>query len=241
MDKIDILGTKIDSLRFMQALALFEEVIDKKKKAMVVTPNPEIVIKAYRDKSYQKILNSAFLSLPDGVGLLWAAKYKKTSFATRIPGVDFCKAALALAESREWKIFLLGGKPGVAEDAKEKLLNKHPDLKIVGAIFGKWKGRGSDEEILKELNRTKPEIVLVAFGAPKQEKWIAKHFSNLPRAVYVGVGGTLDFFANDIKRAPSWMQKRGLEWVYRIWQQPKRLLRLPTLALFVVLCIVKRT
>ena len=238
INKVNILGTKIDNLRFLQALGMVEKMIDKRKKVMVVTPNPEIITKAYSNRSYQKVLNSAYLSLADGAGVLWAAKRRKTPIIERITGVDFCQALIALSEKRSWKLYLLGGAPGVAIDTKRRLIKKYPKLQVVGANFGKWKDQGTDYEIISGLKKTKPDIVLVAFGAPKQEKWISDNFSQIPSAIYIGVGGTLDFFAGRIKRAPKWMQKNGLEWFYRIIEEPKRISRIPLLIKFVFLNII---
>ncbi len=233
MKKINILGTDVSSLSFGQTVSQIKHFIDSKRKGFVVTANPEILYRAYKDKKYREVLNQAFLVTPDGVGVLWAAKRKKVDIKERVTGIDLVWALAKLAETEKYRIYLLGGESAidgeeeVAKITAERLRLIHPKLEIVGATFGFLREQGSEERVIQDIQKTKPHFIFVAFGPPKQEKWIYRNLYkfNSP-CVAIGIGGAFDMIAGKFERAPFWMQKTGLEWLYRVIQEPSRIPRL---------------
>lgn len=259
-EKIKILGVNFDKITSKEALEKISEWLSPgfhlKKKHFIVTPNPEFLITAQKDEKFRRILNKASLSIPDGTGILWAAKFKsiskeedsklkkfskwlvslsmipvskrylKTEFPERVTGVDLMKSICKLAAEKESKVFLLGAKKGVAEIATEKLIKKNPNLQIVGTYAGTPKIK-HEKKIVRLINRVKPDILFVAYGAPAQEKWINRNYKKIDSLrLAIGVGGAFDFIAGTKKRAPVSMQKTGLEWLYRLYKQPSRAKRI---------------
>lgn len=258
MNKIDILGIKIDCLRSKEILIKIQEWLDKNQKKYIVTPNPEFIIQAQKDQEFKKILNQAAISIPDGIGLLWAAKFlnlkiKGKKFRTlkifwqyiytllslifhpnyckeiipeRVTGTDLVYKISKLCEQINCSIFLLGAKEGIAKKASLKLKFLFPNLKIAGTFAGK-PNIIADQKIQTIINRSRPDILFVAFGAPKQEKWIARNLSKLETVkIAMGVGGAFDFISGKIKRAPIQLRKIGLEWLWRLIHEPKRIGRI---------------
>jgi N-acetylglucosaminyldiphosphoundecaprenol N-acetyl-beta-D-mannosaminyltransferase len=234
MEKVNILGVEINDISRAQALARVRNFILDRFQHYVVTPNPEIVLAAKRDHYLRTILNHADLSLPDGIGLKIGARVLGQKLHHRTPGSDFVEALAGLAEQENWTMFLLGGlNEKVAEQAAWRLRYKHKNLKIVGHASGgmvEFKhGRmhASDEKLLKKINDSKAQIILVGFGCPKQEKWIFQNLDKLPAIkVAMTIGGTLDFLAGERKRAIYILRRIGLEWLWRLIQQPSRIKRI---------------
>ncbi|MFC1656647.1 WecB/TagA/CpsF family glycosyltransferase [Patescibacteria group bacterium] len=244
MAKHKILGTDISDLSFGQTVSEINKFIKEKKKGFVVTANPEILYRAYKNKDYQKIINNAFLVTPDGAGVLFAAKRKEVSIKERVTGIDLVWALAKLSETEKYKIYLLGGEPAknnteeVAKIAAERLKLIHPKIEIVGATYGFWKEKGSEKQVIKDIQNTKPHLLFVAFGPPKQEKWIAENLDKFEAPlIAVGIGGAFDMIAEKFKRAPLWMQKNGLEWLYRVIQEPNRIPRLWNVLKFIILSL----
>lgn len=221
-----------------------------KTKRQICTPNPEIILEAQKNSKYLKILNNSDLNVPDGIGIIWANKFlqnqsKLKSFKllkwlsslavipfsknkefTRVAGVDLMQSICEKSSKEKLKIFLLGAAPGVAESVKRKLVKKYKGIKIVATHSGS-PVESEEKEIIKKVDKSNAEILFVAFGAPKQEIWIAKNIKKLKSVkVAMGVGGSFDFLSGMRKRAPRWMQKTGIEWLYRVAQQPTRLKRI---------------
>lgn len=222
--KIEILGVKIDSLTFDECLVVAERLIRENRHSQIVTVNPEFVMSAQKDTRFREIINSADLAVPDGTGLLWAAKRKGTPLKDRITGVDLTWAICKLAAEKRFKVFFLGGKKGVAEIAAQKIREKYPELKVVGT----YAGSPHDPATLYLVKRSKPDILFVAFGAPKQDKFISdlKKITSIPLSM--GVGGTFDYIAGTAHYAPKWMRQIGLEWLFRLITQPRRINRIIT-------------
>ena len=222
--KIDILSVKIDSLSFSEAMIIVNSLVRQKKHSQIVTVNPEFVMMARRDEEFRKIINQADLAVADGVGLLWAAKRKGTPFRERITGVDLTWAICRLAAEKGYKVFFLGAKEGVARKASIRVKQRYPEIKIAGTYVG----GPDDPATLYLVKRSKPDILFVAFGAPKQDKFIyhLKKMTNIPLAI--GVGGTFDYIAGTASYAPKWMRKIGLEWLWRMITQPSRINRIIT-------------
>lgn len=241
-----ILKVKFDPVTNAQALEQILKWSKGLEQKHIVTPNPEIVLAAQKNHKFLTILNQSDLSIPDGIGILWAATYlagKKnlwrflsTLAATlfhpqsirkqlpeRVTGSDLLKQ---ICSKTDQKVFLLGAAPGIAEKAKEKLSTKYPALQIVDTFAGS-PSLEEEKDIRHLINQAKPKILFVAYGAPHQELWIRRNLKHLPTVkVAIGVGGAFDFIAGKRQRAPKIMQKLGLEWLYRIIQEPKRIKRI---------------
>mgnify|MGYP001573061451 FL=1 len=225
-DKIEILGVEIDNLTIGQAVLKIDQMVKSSSCHQIATVNPEFLVEASRDKKFKRILNQASLAIPDGIGLLWAAKRQKENFLERIAGADL---VMQILKKQRYSFYFLGGAPGVAKRAANKLLEKYPRLKILGATDGGLitdSNLAHQKQLIYEINKTKPDILLVALGAPKQDKFIARWQKDLKCRVAIGVGGTFDYIAGTIPRAPRALQKIGLEWLWRFIREPRRFKRI---------------
>lgn len=229
---VDILGVKVASATMSQAVQTAVSYIEEKKHAMIATANAEMIMRATKDKHLQKILNEASLVVPDGAGTVWASNYLGVPMPERVAGFDLVQNLLRLAPEKGWRIFFFGSAPGVAEKAKIKAQHDYPGIKIVGVHNGFFT-KFDEDSIIKEINTAKTDILLAALGVPKQEKWLHAHLAELDCSLSIGVGGTLDVMAGVMKRAPLWMQKAKLEWLFRGMMQPQRAGRLLALPRFV--------
>jgi len=228
--KVEILGVKIDKVTFRQALDMVANFLRGSNPKMIATVNTEFVMMAQKDEEFKTILNHASLSVADGVGLIWASRILKNKLPERITGVDLVWALAKLCEDQGLKMFLLGGLDGVAQEAAQRIKLLHPHLTIgseTGPIIDNngnlIKTNGFTFSKIKEQM---PDILLVAFGPPKQEKFITKHLHEFGAKVVMGVGGTFDLIVSNHGRGPVWARKLGLEWVFRTISQPKRIIRL---------------
>ncbi len=229
---IEILGVNVDSITFEMAVDAAESMVKSEGVSMIFTPNPEIIMRAREDAELKEILNSANLCTADGIGVVYASKILKQPVPERVAGFDLVCALLErLAKSGDG-VFLFGAKPGVAETAKDKLGEKYPGISVVGTHDGYFKPE-DEPGIVEEINASGAKLLLVCLGAPKQEKWIAKHKDELDVNLCMGVGGTLDVFAGTAKRAPKIFIKLNLEWLYRLLKQPSRIGRYAALPKFV--------
>ncbi len=232
-NKVDILGTYVDSLTMNEAVICVKRFIEAKKPVLIATANAEMLLRATYDKKLQAILNAADLVVPDGAGTVWAAHHLGYAMPERVAGYDLTQELMCAAPKKGYRIFFFGAAPGVAEKAKEKAEKLYPGIKIVGIRNGFFK-ETDEPEILREIKAATPDILLAALGVPKQEKWLFTHLQELAVPVSIGVGGTLDVMAGVMKRAPNWMQKAKLEWLFRGALQPKRAGRLMALPRFVL-------
>jgi N-acetylglucosaminyldiphosphoundecaprenol N-acetyl-beta-D-mannosaminyltransferase len=231
MDSIRVLGVRVDDLDTEGTLDRIEELLAAGGHHLVATVNPEFVMLARRDPAFHRLLDSAALCLPDGWGVTWAARRQGRSLATRVTGVDLIPLLAKRAAERGWRLFLLGAAPGVAESVAALLRAEHPALAIAGSHAG-VAGPEGDEESLRLIAAAHPDIVLVAYGAPRQELWIARNLAHLEAGVGIGVGGAFDYLSGSVRRAPAWMRRAGLEWLYRLLRQPWRARRMAVLPLF---------
>lgn len=231
MSRINILGVEIDKINYQQALQKIEGFINDDQQHYLVTPNPEIVLKATKDVYYRGILNNADLSLPDGFGLILGSWFLGDPIYHRITGIDLSYKIAQLANNQGYKIFLLGGKKDASQIAKTKLELKYKNIQIVGAEEG-FKNiqnisNSEQEKIIEKIKQSQAKILFVAYGAPFQEKWIYKNLIKMPNIkLALGVGGTLDFISGKINRAPKLFRKIGLEWLWRWFLQPYRAQRI---------------
>ena len=204
----------------------------------IATVNPEFVMRAQTDHAFLAVLREADLCLPDGVGLLYAARYLGKRLPERVPGSELVYHLAEMAAREGWRIFLLGAAPGVAEEAAEILEKRYSGLTIAGTYAGS-PDPAENEEIVGRINASGAEMLYVAYGAPRQDKWIARNKQALPSVrVAVGVGGSLDFITGRAVRAPGWVQRLGLEWLHRLLHEPwrwRRMLALPRFVLRVIL------
>jgi N-acetylglucosaminyldiphosphoundecaprenol N-acetyl-beta-D-mannosaminyltransferase len=218
---------EIDAVTFPQALERIAKLVDERNGGAVFTPNVDHVVKAERHADFRRAYSHADLCLADGMPLVWASRLLGLPLPEKVSGSDLVLPLVRLAAKRRWRVYLLGGGPGVAEQAGEKLGRELGAL-IVGTdspVVDSDGSADSSEHTLERLRAASPDLVLVAFGAPKQELWIDRFSDRIGPAVAIGVGGSLDFITGKVKRAPAWMSRAGLEWLYRLLQEPRRMWR----------------
>lgn len=233
LPSVRILGVRVDDVTMAEALERMEAMIVSGRPHQVVTVNAEFVMRAQRDEAFRVVIEEAHLALPDGYGLLWAARWLGRPLRERVAGSDVVPLLAALAAERGYRPFLLGARPGVAQRAAEVLVSQNPGLQIAGTYAGS-PSLEEEEEIVARIAAARPDMLFVAYGAPAQDFWIYRNLSRLGVPLCMGVGGTLDFIAGVTPRAPVWMREHGLEWLYRLMRQPwrwRRMLALPRFAL----------
>ena len=232
-DRVKIFGVEIDNLTLDEIAEKTKTLIDSSNKScsLVVAPNVEFIMQAQKDKEFFDILKTAKLATPDSIGVIMAGKKQKKPFKERIPGQSYLRKVFEVGEKEGWTFYLLGGEGDVPEKAKEHLETIYPNAKIVGYHEGFFK-EDSEEKVIEEINSLKPNVLFVAMGAPIQEKWIYENRDKLKVDIAAGQGGTFDYEAGTIKRAPVWMQKCGIEWLWRLIKEPKRIKRMVVLPVF---------
>ena len=229
--KTDVLGVDIDNLTQAEALDAGWALLKEDSFHYIVTPNPEFILAAKRDENFRHTLNNAALALPDGIGVVYAAKILGRPLQGRCPGVDFAQALMARMALEGGALFLLGAKPGVAEQAAENLRQAHPGLNICGVHDGYFK---EDKPVVEKIKASGADVVFVCLGAPKQELGMAQNGPLTGAKLAIGLGGGLDVFAGNVQRAPEGWQKAGLEWLYRLIKEPSRIGRMAKLPLILV-------
>ena len=229
---IPILGIPVHTVTMAGTLALVEGYMAEPRLHQIATVNPEFVMAAQSDAEFRRVLAAADLCLPDGVGLLYAARRYGRRLPERVPGSELVYRLAERAAARGWPLFLLGAAPGVAEEAAEVLCALYPGLGVVGTYAGS-PDPAENEAIVRRVNDSGAALLLVAYGAPKQDKWIARNRDALTTVrLAVGVGGSLDFITGRAVRAPRWMQRLGLEWLHRLIREPWRWRRMMALPRF---------
>lgn len=226
-----ILGVKVDTDNYDELIKKLFTRIDNKEKSLVVAINPEKLMKAKEDQSLKDLLNRAEFQIPDGIGVILASKLNKGNIKSRVTGIDMMDRIVREAARTGKSIFLYGAKPGVAESAAEALKFTYASLQIAGTQDGYEK---DNEKVLQKINEAKPDILFVAMGSPRQEEWIEANRDKLYPSLYQGVGGSFDVLAGNVKRAPEFFQKTGLEWFYRLAKEPSRLKRQLALPVFLI-------
>lgn len=231
---VEILGVSIDNVSMDSSIRRIERFLDEEGETrIVVTPNSIAVNIAQEDPEFMEIVNSADLKVPDGVGLIWASRFLNDPLVERVPGIDLMKATLSLGEKRGTGFYFLGSKPEIVKRACENLLISYPGLKISGVRDGYF-DESDEDAMISEINSSGAEVLFVALGLPKQEKWISRHKSRLKGIkVAMGIGGSFDVLSETISRAPEFMQKTGLEWLWRLIREPWRCHRMISLPIFV--------
>ena len=229
--KKEILGIAFDDLTREEAAQAGARLLEEDRFHYVVTPNPEFILAAEKDEEFRDVLNRADLVLPDGIGVVYSAKIQGTPLKGRVPGVEFAADMLDCLNQRGGRLYLLGAKPGVAEEAGRRIVEQRPNITLCGTQDGYFK---DEEAILLKVAAARPDLLFVCLGAPKQEKWMARWGRHTGARLAIGLGGVLDVFAGAVERAPESWQKLGLEWAYRLKKEPWRAGRMAKLPLVLV-------
>lgn len=236
MEKVNILGVNVDKVTIPEAAELVFSMLSENRPHWVFTPNSEIIMHAYKNEAFRALLNKADLLTADGIGLVHASRILKNPIKERAAGYDIACLLIEKIARSGHKLFLFGGRDGVAEIAKKNLEEKYPFIQIVGTQSGYYKP-SKESEIVRKINDSRADIVFVCLGAPAQENWIARNSEKMTAQVFMGIGGSLDVIAGTTERAPKAWCDMGLEWLYRLYKQPSRfwrMLALPKFALTVI-------
>jgi N-acetylglucosaminyldiphosphoundecaprenol N-acetyl-beta-D-mannosaminyltransferase len=258
--EIKILNIKFTTLKEKEILEKILKLLKIQKKSYICTPNPEMLLEAEKNLQFKKVLNNSIFNIPDGIGILWAAEQfsnknskikailtlpfspllKKKILKNRITGTDLMQKICQILQKTNYKIFLLGAKKGIAELAAKKLTKKYPLLKIAGTFAGS-PFKKDEKNIINIINKSNADILFVAYGAPAQELWIAKNLKHLKTIkIAMGVGGAFDFISEKRKRAPKWMRKLGIEWLFRLIQEPSRIKRIYNAVIKFPITVIKK-
>lgn len=235
--RTDVLGVGFDNLTLEEAAAAGAALVEADGFHYAVTPNPEFILAARKDPAFSQVLAKADLVLADGVGVIHSAKILGRPLKGKVPGIDFAQRLIAWMAAHGKRLFLLGAKPGVAELAAANLKDKYPGLIVCGTHDGYFK---EDGPVVEAIRQAAADVVFVCLGAPKQEFWMAKNGPASGAHLMVGLGGSLDVFAGVVERAPEGFQKLGMEWLYRLMKEPKRIGRMAKLPLVLVYALGSR-
>lgn len=226
---VDIMNIPVDSVTMPEAVERVKSFLQEDKVHTIYTPNAEIMMDALQDPQLADILRRADLVIADGAGVVLASRILGKALPEKVTGFDLTKNSFSIHFERKIRYFLFGGKPGVAEKAAQTLLRDYPNVEVAGCRNGFFTD-ADDEDIINQINASGTDILLVALGAPKQEKWISKYQAQFNVKICIGVGGTIDVLAGNVRLAPEFFRRNGLEWLYRLYREPyryKRMLKLP--------------
>jgi len=222
MSRIDILGVEFDPIDLEGAVERIVAFAGGRDPHLVVTANVEMVMLARATPEVREILRGAALVVADGVGVVWGSRTLGRALPGRVPGIDLADRLCAEAARRGWRVYLLGGRPAVASAAAKRLGERHPGLAIAGAADGYF-AAGTDADVIRAVREAAPTLLLAGLGAPRQERWLARHLAALGVPVAMGIGGAMDVWTGRARRAPRMWQTLGLEWCYRLAREPRRL------------------
>lgn len=219
-----ILSVKISTLTKREILKLIALRAKYNNQTIIFTPNPQMLLKAQSSKKLTLLLNNSFINVPDGIGIVIASKLLKGNIRSRISGIDLAESILLLAQKQSYNVFLLGAEPTIAKKASVRLKKRFPNLKICGTHHGYFNKSGKEnKKIVRAIQKTNPDIIFVCMGYPTQEKWIVENASALPSVkIFIGLGGSLDVWAEKVDRAPALFKITGFEWLWRVIQDPKK-------------------
>jgi N-acetylglucosaminyldiphosphoundecaprenol N-acetyl-beta-D-mannosaminyltransferase len=245
LPSVYVLGVRVDRVTQQQVLDRIEQLIDGYHASQqqiscqqLITVNPEFVMAAQHDSFFRQCINEAALVIPDGIGVVWAARYLGKPTPERVTGVDTLVELAKRSAIKGYRLYLLGAAPGVAEAAGKCLQALAPGLQIAGSYAGS-PAIAEENEIIERIRVAQADILCVAYGAPAQDVWIRRNLGRLPVATAMGVGGSFDFLTGRQQRAPKMMQKLGLEWLYRLYREPWRWRRMLALPKFAIKVVVK--
>lgn len=233
-----VLGVKIHAVTREEAVAILEGYIKSHTPHFIATANAEMVMFAQKDRELANILNAADLIVPDGAGVVWAARHQGFHVPERVTGYDLTQSLLYKASIHGYRVFMFGAAPEVILAAKRKTESLYPGIHIVGSHHGFFSAADEDR-IIDQIRNAAPDVLLVALGVPKQEKWLYRNFHKLQVSVCMGVGGSFDVMAGSVRRAPEWMQRANLEWLFRLLCQPRRIGRMMALPRFAIQVFIK--
>lgn len=229
--RLRVLGVPIDAVGPACALAAAERLVRAGRPAQIVTANALMVLAAGAHPGLREAFESADLVVPDSAGIVWAARRGGFRGAA-VPGIDLMDALCGRAASAGWSVFLLGAAPGVAEQAAAALAARHPGLRLAGTAHGRF-APGDEPALIARVAAARPDLLFVALDTPRQDAWIHRHLARFGAVVAMGVGGSFDVFSGRLPRAPRWMRRAGLEWLFRLLREPSRARRMSGLPLFV--------
>ncbi len=229
--KTEVLGVRFDNMTRQEAAQRGAQLLDEDRYHYVVTPNPEIILDSEKDPPFRAAINGADLVLPDGIGVIYAARILGTPIRERLPGIEFATDMLRCLNLRQGRLFLLGAKPHIAEEAGQALCARYPRMVLCGTHDGYFQ---DEQALLEEVCAARPDLIFVCLGAPKQELWMAKYGPRTGARMAIGLGGALDVFSGHTLRAPESWRRLGLEWAYRLKCEPWRFRRMARLPLVLV-------
>jgi N-acetylglucosaminyldiphosphoundecaprenol N-acetyl-beta-D-mannosaminyltransferase len=239
MDSLEILGVRVDNASYDDLLERVDRYVASGQPHQIVTANPEMLVAAYDDPTFRQVLNRTELNVADGVGVTLAARWLGHPLRERVTGSDGIYRLAAHCARRAYRPFLLGAAPGVAETAAQRLMARYPGLEVAGTYAGSPRPE-EENAIIARVRAVSPDLLLVAYGVPVEEVWIARNRERLGVPVMVGVGGSFDFVAGITQRAPVWVRRAGLEWLYRLAREPWRWRRQSVLPRYVGLVFAQR-
>ncbi|HDS09418.1 MAG TPA: glycosyltransferase, partial [Firmicutes bacterium] len=236
---VSILNVNIDNVDYNETLEMIVKAIEDGKKGYIITANSLMVMSGISNLLFKRILKDALVVTPDGIGLIWASNFLGTPLKTRVTGIDLTRRLLRLASLKGYRVYLLGGSPGITTKVKMGLEENYPGIKIVGSGHGYFSKK---EEVLliEEIRSTMPDLIFVGFGSPHQEKWINRNYHAFDRGIFLGVGGSFDVISGQVKRAPAFFQRLGLEWLFRLLKEPYRWRRMLVLPKFIWYILIQR-
>jgi N-acetylglucosaminyldiphosphoundecaprenol N-acetyl-beta-D-mannosaminyltransferase len=223
--RVDVLGVGVSAIDMDMALTRITSWIDRRTPHYVCITGVHGVMESQRDPELRRIHNASGLTTPDGMPMVWAGRLAGAHWMRRVYGPDLMEALSALAAQRGWGFYFYGGQDGVAQRLAECLTNRHPGLRVVGTYSPPFRplSAGEAAEVVERINQAAPDVVWVGLGTPKQERWMDEHLGKLSAPVLVGVGAAFNFLSGAVRQAPRWMQRSGLEWLFRLAQEPRRL------------------
>ena len=225
MQRITLMGCHIDNLSMEDTLVKVEEFIQSGQPHQHVVVNVDKLVKASRDESLRRIINDCALINADGMPVVWASRLLGTPLKERVAGVDLFEALMRRAADKGWRVFLLGAREDVVRAVRDTYLRKYPPLLIAGWRNGYWDGEQEEAEVVEQIRASRADLLFVAISSPKKEIFLGRHQAAMQIPFAMGVGGTFDVAIGRVRRAPRWMQKSGLEWLFRFMQEPRRLFR----------------
>lgn len=218
-----VLGCPVDQITLKQCVQYFESLISKRQRCHIVVVNAAKVVKSRGDTELRNVLAEADLIGADGVPIVWASRMIGQPLPGRVNGTDLMEALFEAAAEKGFRLYLLGARQHVIENAVNQLKQKYPRLNVVGYRNGYFNSVVEEQQVVKEINKAKPDILMLGMGTPMKEKWVKRHKEVLQVPIIHGVGGSFDIVGGITKRAPKWMQRHGLEWLFRLFQEPRRM------------------
>lgn len=232
MEDVEILGIRVHNIDMDGAVEALERFVAERAPRLVVTLGTEMIMAARKDRAFRDLVRQAHLVVPDTAGVVWASRARGFPMKERVAGIDLLFRMAPRAVEKGWKLYLLGAREGVAERAAAALGEKFPGLVIAGCHHGYFR---DDGPVIADIREKAPDVLLVALGSPRQERWFWENREALRVPVGMGVGGSFDVLAGELRRAPQWMRRLSIEWLYRLFQEPSRLGRMLALPHFMLL------